>query len=122
MYIWCLQLCHPSCFLIYTSLSALEFLCCSTLLGRLACKHFVGMKTEAAALKVQRNTLSFLARKAYNTLRKSVLVIQTGLRSMDAHNKFRLMRRTKAATIIQVTTSFVTIKILVYPTKPSAYR
>ncbi|KAL1546121.1 myosin-11-like isoform X1 [Salvia divinorum] len=69
--------------------------------GRLACKHFVRMKTEAAALKVQRNTLRFLARKAYNTLQRSALVIQTGLRSMDARNKFRFMRRTKAATIIQ---------------------
>ncbi|KAH6804802.1 Myosin family protein with Dil domain-containing protein [Perilla frutescens var. hirtella] len=69
--------------------------------GRLACKHFVGMKTEAAAVKVQRNTLRFLARKAYNTLQISVLVIQTGLRSMDAHKKFRFRRQTRAATIIQ---------------------
>ncbi|KAG6430282.1 hypothetical protein SASPL_108346 [Salvia splendens] len=69
--------------------------------GRLACHRFVSMKTEAAALKVQRNTLKFLARKAYNALQRSVLVIQTGLRSMDAHKKFRYLKRTKAATIIQ---------------------
>lgn len=75
------------------------------------------MKTEAAALKVQRNTLKFLARKAYNALQRSVLVIQTGLRSMDAHKKFRYLKRTKAATIIQVPTYFYAQKILVCPMK-----
>ncbi|KAG6434219.1 hypothetical protein SASPL_105842 [Salvia splendens] len=45
--------------------------------GRLASKHFVRIKAEAAALKVQRNTRRFIARKAYSTLQRSVLVIQT---------------------------------------------
>ena len=81
----------------------------------------MSIKAEAAALKVQRNTRKFIARKAYNTLQRSVLVIQTGLRSMDARNKFRFMRRTKAATIIQVTTYFDIATILVYHMMPSAY-
>ncbi|PIN20245.1 Myosin class V heavy chain [Handroanthus impetiginosus] len=69
--------------------------------GILACKLYKTIKREAAAIKVQRNTLRYQARKAYNMLRMSVLVIQTGLRTMDARNKFRFRRQTKAATVIQ---------------------
>ncbi|KAL0322108.1 UNVERIFIED_CONTAM: Myosin-11, partial [Sesamum calycinum] len=69
--------------------------------GRLACKLYVHMKREAAAVKIQRNARRFQASKTYNTLHRSVLVIQTGLRAMDARNKFRFRRQTKAATIIQ---------------------
>lgn len=71
-------------------------------LGKLAYKLYETMKRNAAAVRVQRNTLRFQARKAYTTLRISILVIQSGLRSMDARNKFRVRRQTKAATVIQV--------------------
>ncbi|KAK4431206.1 Myosin-11 [Sesamum alatum] len=69
--------------------------------GRLACKLYVHLKREAAAVKIQRNARRYQASKAYNILHRSVLVIQTGLRAMDARNKFRFRRQTKAATIIQ---------------------
>ncbi|KAK4480453.1 hypothetical protein RD792_013526 [Penstemon davidsonii] len=70
--------------------------------GRLACKIYETVKRQAAAVKIQTNTRRHLTRKAYSTLRVSVLAVQAGLRTMDARNKFRFRRRTKAATVIQV--------------------
>ncbi|XP_027158322.1 myosin-9-like [Coffea eugenioides] len=69
--------------------------------GKLACKHYEGMKREAAAVKIQKNTRRREARMAYNKLRISVLVLQTGLRSMDACKRFTFKRQSRAATVIQ---------------------
>nr|XP_027111216.1 myosin-9-like [Coffea arabica] len=69
--------------------------------GKLACKHYEGMKREAAAVKIQKNTRRREARMAYNKLRISVLVLQTGLRSMDACKRFTFKRQSRAATLIQ---------------------
>ena len=76
---------------------------CTSFSGKLACKHYEGMKREAAAVKIQKNTRRREARMAYNKLRISVLVLQTGLRSMDACKRFTFKRQSRAATVIQVT-------------------
>lgn len=60
------------------------------------------MRREAAAVKIQKNIRKHEARKTYNKLRVSVLVLQTGIRAMAAHREFRFRRQTKAAIIIQV--------------------
>ena len=70
--------------------------------GRLASKLFEHMKREAAAVKIQKHTRRHRARKAYNSLHVSVLVLQTGLRAMAARKQFRFRKQTKAARIIQV--------------------
>ncbi|KAG5533006.1 hypothetical protein RHGRI_027295 [Rhododendron griersonianum] len=70
--------------------------------GRIACKIYKGMRREAAALKIQKNVHRYQARKAYQRLQVSVLVLQTGLRAMDARKKFRFRKQTKAAMIVQV--------------------
>lgn len=70
--------------------------------GRLACKLFENLKREAAAVKIQKHTRKYHARKAYKSLHVSVLVFQTGLRAMAARNQFRFRKQTKAAIIIQV--------------------
>lgn len=62
------------------------------------------MRREAAALKIQKNVHRYQARKAYQRLQVSVLVLQTGLRAMDARKKFRFRKQTKAALIVQVGT------------------
>ncbi|XP_073315711.1 myosin-11-like [Primulina huaijiensis] len=69
--------------------------------GRLACKLFESMNKEAAAVKIQKNSLRYQARNVYQRLQISVLVIQTGFRTMEARNKFRFRRQTKAITVIQ---------------------
>ncbi|KAL3520939.1 hypothetical protein ACH5RR_019088 [Cinchona calisaya] len=69
--------------------------------GKLACKHYEGMKREAAAVKIQKNTRRHEARTSYGKLRVSVLVLQTGLRTMDARKRFAFKRQTRAATVIQ---------------------
>ncbi|CAL5343097.1 unnamed protein product [Camellia sinensis] len=70
--------------------------------GRLACKLYESMRRKAAAVRIQKHVRRYQARKAYRRLQVSVLVLQTGLRAMDAHKKFRFRKQTKAATIIQV--------------------
>lgn len=61
------------------------------------------MKKEAAAVKIQKHLRKYEARSAYKKLHVSALVLQTGLRAMDARKQFRFRKRTKAAIIIQVT-------------------
>lgn len=60
------------------------------------------MRREAAAVKIQKNIRRHEARKTFNKLRVSVLVLQTGLRAMAAHREFRFRKQTKAAIVIQV--------------------
>lgn len=66
------------------------------------------MKKEAAAVRIQTRTRQHQARKSYVRLRNSVVVVQTGLRSMDAHKRLRFRKQTKAATLIQVGNLFST--------------
>lgn len=72
------------------------------ILGRLACKVYERLKRETAAVKIQSNTRKHQAEKAYKALQVAVLVVQTGLRNMEARERFGFRRQTKAATIIQV--------------------
>ena len=53
-------------------------------------------------MKIQKNLRRYQARKIYRKLHLSVLVLQTGLRSMAARSEFRFRKQTKAATFIQV--------------------
>ncbi|CAI9091439.1 OLC1v1026474C1 [Oldenlandia corymbosa var. corymbosa] len=69
--------------------------------GKLAGKHFEGMKRQAAAVKIQKNTRRYEVRAAYSKLRVSVLVLQTTLRAMDARKKFAFKKQARAATVIQ---------------------
>lgn len=69
--------------------------------ANLACKLYVDMRREAAALKIQKNLRKFIARKSYIRLRTSAVVLQTGLRAMSARNEFRFRKQTKTAIIIQ---------------------
>lgn len=68
----------------------------------MACKLYDDMTRTAAAVKIQKNLRRHLARKAYNRLKSAVLILQTGLRTMEACNEFKYRKKIKAATLIQV--------------------
>lgn len=72
------------------------------MLGKLAGNQFEGMKLHAASTKVQKTIRKHQKWKAFTKLRISVLVLQTGLRAMDARKKFKCKKQAKAATVIQV--------------------
>ncbi|XP_060182652.1 myosin-11-like [Lycium barbarum] len=76
---------------------ALQSLC----RGKLACKVYVQIKRQAAAIKIQKTARRHHARKAYRKLQVSVLVVQTVLRAMDARKRFRFRKQTEAAIMIQ---------------------
>lgn len=59
------------------------------------------MRREAAALRIQKHVRRYQAQKSYMQLQLSAIVIQAGLRAMDARNEFWFRRKTKAAIIIQ---------------------
>ncbi|XP_025884038.1 myosin-11 isoform X2 [Solanum lycopersicum] len=69
--------------------------------GKLACKIYVQIKRQAAAIKIQKNSRRHNARKAYRKLQVSVLMVQTVLRAMDARKRFRFRKQTEAAIVIQ---------------------
>ncbi|XP_027768776.1 myosin-11 isoform X2 [Solanum pennellii] len=69
--------------------------------GKLACKIYVQIKRQAAAIKIQKNSRRHNARKAYRKLQVSVLMVQTVLRAMDARKRFRFRKQTEAAIMIQ---------------------
>ena len=71
-------------------------------LENLASRLFERRRKEAAAVRIQKNARKFEARKNYNKLRVSVLVLQMSLRSMAARKEFWFRRQSKAATSIQV--------------------
>ena len=68
----------------------------------LACKLYEQLRQEAAALKIQKYFLRYVARKSYLTARSSAIRLQTGLRAMTARNEYRFRKQTKAAITIQV--------------------
>lgn len=72
------------------------------MLGKLACKRYKVIKLETASTKVQKTVRKYQKWKAFHKLRISVLVVQTGLRTMDARKKFKCMKQAKAAIVIQV--------------------
>ncbi|KAI3460943.1 hypothetical protein Pfo_017606 [Paulownia fortunei] len=67
--------------------------------GVLACKFYKDLKRESASLKIQTNLRGHLGRKSYTRLKYSVIVLQTGMRAMGAHNKFT--KQSKTAIVIQ---------------------
>ncbi|KAK8980870.1 hypothetical protein V6N11_048000 [Hibiscus sabdariffa] len=69
--------------------------------GRLACKVFGSKRSQAAALKIQKNTRRYQSRQAYKKLHVSALVIQTGMRAMAARTEIRSRNLNKAATLVQ---------------------
>ncbi|TMW99351.1 hypothetical protein EJD97_002686 [Solanum chilense] len=69
--------------------------------GKLACKIYVQIKRQAAAIRIQKNSRRHNARKAYRKLQVSVLMVQTVLRAMDARKRFRFRKQTEAAIMIQ---------------------
>ncbi|KAJ8551594.1 hypothetical protein K7X08_021609 [Anisodus acutangulus] len=69
--------------------------------GKLACKVYVQIKRQAAAIKIQKNARRHHARKDYRKLQVSVLMVQTVLRAMDARKRFRFRKQTEAAIMIQ---------------------
>lgn len=71
--------------------------------AQLARKLYEQMRKVAASIRIQKHVRGHTARKFYTKLLASANVIQTGLRAMAARNEYRYKRRTKAATIIQVT-------------------
>lgn len=74
--------------------------------GRLACKLYENMRKEAAAVKIQKNTRRYQARRAYKKLHMSALTVQTALRATAARKEFRFRKQTKASIIIQVLVKF----------------
>lgn len=68
----------------------------------MARKIYDELRREAGALNIQKNLRRHIDRKSYLTMRKSAIILQTGLRSMTARNEFRFRKQTKAAIIIQV--------------------
>ena len=68
----------------------------------MACKVYDNIRKQAAASKIQKNTRRYQAREAYKKLHISVLVLQTGLRTMAARKEFRFRKLNKAATMVQV--------------------
>ena len=77
--------------------------------AQLARNLYEQMRREAASIRIQKHQRAHTARKSYTTLKASAIVIQTGLRAMAARDEFRYRRRTKAATIVQVTNYFTEI-------------
>ena len=70
--------------------------------GKLAFNLYLRLRMEAASIKIQKNVRRCEAKKAYQHLRASVVVLQTGLRAVSARKICRFIKQTKAATIIQV--------------------
>ncbi|KAL2236439.1 UNVERIFIED_CONTAM: Myosin-9 [Sesamum indicum] len=71
------------------------------LLVVLARKFYKEMRRESAALKIQTKVRGHLSKKSYTGLKQSVIVLQTGMRTMAACNSFRYRKRCKKATVIQ---------------------
>lgn len=78
------------------------FTCVICSVGRLACKLYLNMRREAAAVKIQKHVRRHESRKSYNKLHASVLTLQTALRAIAARKDFNYRKQTKASTIIQV--------------------
>ncbi|KAE8720964.1 Myosin-5 [Hibiscus syriacus] len=69
--------------------------------GRLACRVYCNKRSQAAALKIQKNTRKYQSRQAYKKLHVSALVLQTGIRVMAARKELRSRKLNKAATLVQ---------------------
>jgi len=78
------------------------FLCCEFNVGQLARHQYECMRREAASLKIQKDFLMHISRKAYKNIYDSAIYIQIGLRGMVARNDLRFRKRSHAAAVIQV--------------------
>ncbi|GFP99593.1 myosin-11 [Phtheirospermum japonicum] len=67
--------------------------------GMIARTFYGHMKRESASRKIQSTLRGHLGRKSYIKLKYAVIVLQSGMRTMAAHNKFRKQKNT--ATVIQ---------------------
>ncbi|XP_057964202.1 myosin-9 [Malania oleifera] len=72
--------------------------------GRLACKLYEDVKREEAAVTIQKNLRTHLVRYAYCKLKFSVVVMQTSLRAMAAHDEFNYRKRTTSRAVISIQT------------------
>lgn len=70
--------------------------------GQLARNQYECMRREAASLKIQKDFLMHVSRKAYKRIYASAIYIQIGLRGMVARNDLRFRKRSQAAAVIQV--------------------
>lgn len=80
---------------------------CATYAAQLARRLYDFMRKEAASIRIQKHERAHAARKSYTKLKAAVIVIQTGMRAMEARNDYRQRRRNKAATTIQVKKSHI---------------
>lgn len=80
------------------------FMCslCQFFPARFAFKLYITLKKEAASLKIQTKLRGHLARKSYMKLKLAVIALQTGIRVAVARAKFRYVKQTRGALIIQV--------------------
>ncbi|KAE8734661.1 Myosin-9 [Hibiscus syriacus] len=69
--------------------------------GRLASKVYGNKRSQAAALKIQKNARRYQSRQSYKKLHVSSLVIQTGTRAMAARKELRSRNSNKASTLVQ---------------------
>ncbi|KAL4558700.1 hypothetical protein LXL04_036901 [Taraxacum kok-saghyz] len=69
--------------------------------GKLACKVYQRMKSDAATLKIQTYYRRHLSMKNYNKLKVSVILFQARLRSMVASRHLRHRKQIKSATVLQ---------------------
>lgn len=70
--------------------------------GQIALAVFKHKKREAACLRIQKELRRHLARSSYLELCSSALVLECGMRGMDARNKLRFRKQTRASIVIQV--------------------
>ncbi|KAI4301137.1 hypothetical protein L6164_034448 [Bauhinia variegata] len=69
--------------------------------GELARTSYFRLKRDTAAVKIQRHIRGKLARIKYNQTKASIIVLQTGIRAMVAHEELRRRKQTRAAVTIQ---------------------
>lgn len=70
--------------------------------GELARRFYESVRRQAACLRIQTFLRMYIARKAYNELVSSSIIIQTGMRAMAARKELHFRRQTRAAILIQV--------------------
>lgn len=69
-------------------------------LGVLARESYESRRRESAALKIQRNSLAYIARSIHIKTRLAVIVLQAGIRAMVARSEYRRRRQVNAAAIV----------------------
>jgi hypothetical protein len=70
--------------------------------GQLGRKAYEGLRREDAAVRIQKYVRRHQAEQSYKKQRHAAIVLQAGARGMSARKQAKVLRREKAATIIQV--------------------